>query len=1060
MNFALRFSIAVSILLFISYEIPAQTEIEPGLTLFQNDSVDLRKMIIDHNNNIWCGSYSSGIYKFDGSTWIHFTPFEGMGYESQILALAINNNGDIWMDQLIHTLGEAVLFKFDGHNWHEFNGSNTPLPTHQGDYLDQIRNIAFDSHNNTWINMNNHGLYKYNGVDWTHYAYDDNDDMRFANLYVDQNDIIWLLPGNFFFGGVGPLIKFDGDTTWTTFENLQGEATILTSDTEGNIWYCNGNVLYKFNGVTQEIINQDGDLWEGRIGGIDFDSEGNFYINAIGDEIIKFIGGNPDESGNYYHYPYPSTTGNIIIDGDNFIWFAMGWPPQLYRLDDTPQIKLNSPDGSQNFQYKDIVSINWEGYFFPDTKVEFTVNDGDNWAVIAVIDVIPLYPDQNISNYYQTYDWEVPLVVPFSDQCRIKVSNADDLSCFDESENFTIYAKVKTPTLSHTSGYYQTAIQVSISCATADAQIYYSIDGSTPTTNSYLYTSPIIIDRNMTLKTRAYEEGYVESDIQSVQYEIEPAAMQVNFATDSIWLDADYNGLASGIIDAGGSTISYGEISTYAWSLNDSIISTESSVSLELPTGSTDIICTITSNLGAVKSDTCTVTVSAAALKTNGAIISGVSQLNEDLFFTSSTDDKIYAFDSTGTVEWVIATGGDIQSTICVSNENDIYVGSSDTRLYAFDYLGFPKWDKPMGGVIVSSPSIGPDSTVYVGITSGRLFAVSRAGTILWGLQTGGPITSSAAIDGQGVIYFGSNDGKIYAVQSTGDTLWAYSTGAAISSSPALDTDSTIVIGSGDGFLYKLDASGNLIWRFNTGGAIVSSPVTGSDGTIIIGSAGGHIFKIDDTGHEQWRYDTGVSVSGTAAISNQGVIYIGLDDGRFVSLSSGGEFLWSLQTGAPVVAPPLVTQNNLIYIGSTDRTVYILKDPMLALTKRVASSPSLWPTFKGNNRRTGFIGVAGQEPQPEPEPEPKIPDHYSLSQNYPNPFNPATRIKYDLPTAGHVTIEIYNVNGQKIATLVDQFREAGSYEVAFSGQYLSSGIYFYRIQAGVFEQVKKMILVR
>jgi probable HAF family extracellular repeat protein len=85
---------------------------------------------------------------------------------------------------------------------------------------------------------------------------------------------------------------------------------------------------------------------------------------------------------------------------------------------------------------------------------------------------------------------------------------------------------------------------------------------------------------------------------------------------------------------------------------------------------------------------------------------------------------------------------------------------------------------------------------------------------------------------------------------------------------------------------------------------------------------------------------------------------------------------------------------------------------------------------------------------------------FSLYQNYPNPFNPVTRIRYEVPTSVHVTIIIYNIVGQKIATLVDEYKSSGRYEQTWNAAGLSSGIYFYRIQAGSSVTTKKMILMK
>ncbi len=89
-----------------------------------------------------------------------------------------------------------------------------------------------------------------------------------------------------------------------------------------------------------------------------------------------------------------------------------------------------------------------------------------------------------------------------------------------------------------------------------------------------------------------------------------------------------------------------------------------------------------------------------------------------------------------------------------------------------------------------------------------------------------------------------------------------------------------------------------------------------------------------------------------------------------------------------------------------------------------------------------------------------LPKRLKLFQNYPNPFNPTTQISYALPDAGYVTLKIYDVLGREVATLVEEFKEAGYYEVEFNGSSLSSGVYFYKLTAGSYASVKKLLITK
>ncbi len=89
-----------------------------------------------------------------------------------------------------------------------------------------------------------------------------------------------------------------------------------------------------------------------------------------------------------------------------------------------------------------------------------------------------------------------------------------------------------------------------------------------------------------------------------------------------------------------------------------------------------------------------------------------------------------------------------------------------------------------------------------------------------------------------------------------------------------------------------------------------------------------------------------------------------------------------------------------------------------------------------------------------------LPDDYILNQNYPNPFNPSTTISYQLPKSGFINITVYDITGKEVEKLVDEFRQAGSYEVNFTASGLPSGIYFYSLRAGGFTDTKKMVVIR
>lgn len=92
--------------------------------------------------------------------------------------------------------------------------------------------------------------------------------------------------------------------------------------------------------------------------------------------------------------------------------------------------------------------------------------------------------------------------------------------------------------------------------------------------------------------------------------------------------------------------------------------------------------------------------------------------------------------------------------------------------------------------------------------------------------------------------------------------------------------------------------------------------------------------------------------------------------------------------------------------------------------------------------------------------EPIIPLEFMLMQNYPNPFNPGTTIEYALARPGHVRMEVFNILGQRLTVLVDEYLEAGYHKYTWNASGVPTGVYFYRIRSGDFEKTRKMLLLK
>jgi hypothetical protein len=124
-------------------------------------------------------------------------------------------------------------------------------------------------------------------------------------------------------------------------------------------------------------------------------------------------------------------------------------------------------------------------------------------------------------------------------------------------------------------------------------------------------------------------------------------------------------------------------------------------------------------------------------------------------------------------------------------------------------------------------------------------------------------------------------------------------------------------------------------------------------------------------------------------------------------------------------------------------------------------SGSVWNKVMANTviqsglQRAGFTPVTSVETGAD-----GLPLFYALGQNYPNPFNPLTAIRFALPKAGHVSVQVFDLLGREVATLVNEPKNAGVFTVSFDARHLSTGVYYYNLRAGGITLVKKMVLLK
>lgn len=297
---------------------------------------------------------------------------------------------------------------------------------------------------------------------------------------------------------------------------------------------------------------------------------------------------------------------------------------------------------------------------------------------------------------------------------------------------------------------------------------------------------------------------------------------------------------------------------------------------------------------------------------------------------------------------------------------------------------------------------------------------------------------SSADFNGYAVGKSTSNTGFVLKTTNGGDT-WTTATGnlnvrelRGLYIHNWLTVSVVGLTNLGDPFFSKTTNGG-------TNWTVVTTGVGGANAvhfpTPNIGVVVGDLGKISRTtdGGTTWTAQT----SGTTE-ALKGVHFFSADTGVAVGLKS--TVLHTTNGGT--------TWNKQMVDISTDLYSVVMTGPATAST--VGFGGTILNTTNG-----GITAVHDRMEQNGP-----VPTSYQLLQNYPNPFNPASTISFSLPAAGVVTLTVHDALGRTVVTLTDGFREAGSYRTEFDGSRLASGIYFYRLQAGAFNAVRKMMLIK
>jgi probable HAF family extracellular repeat protein len=404
------------------------------------------------------------------------------------------------------------------------------------------------------------------------------------------------------------------------------------------------------------------------------------------------------------------------------------------------------------------------------------------------------------------------------------------------------------------------------------------------------------------------------------------------------------------------------------------------------------------------------------------------------------------------TLTWLGTLGGNSSEVTGVSADGSVIVGISkngngDTHAFRWTTANGIQDLGTLGGDWSEATGVSADGSIIVGWSydSNGIYRAFNwtAATGMQDLGTG-DYSKATGVSADGLVIILNISPIAYRWTLSGGLENLGNLGTDNSGASSVSSDGSVIVGysynaSNDPYAFRwIDGIGmeqiGTYYSFALSVSGDGSTVTGFE----TGSAGLYrAFKWTQIGG--FEFNIAGNFSQGNAVSGDGSIIVGDNGGGAFRLSSAGGLEELTQV-----------YSNLLSPGSDLYTALGI------------SSDGQYIVGYGLNGATGqnegyLLALSGTSPVDETQINP---ENFKLDQNFPNPFNPSTSIGYRISDRGFVSLKVYDILGNEVATLVNEEKSKGSYEANFDASRLSSGIYFYKLQAGSFVATKKMILIK